>query len=310
MTWFDTLTGFSETSGDDVRSKLRLEGSLLKSLENNQTFDCGEFTTPSLNDLRQNSDLSESEGCNIRVSEVVADVQSLHQDPANSFAVFQVASQFNCLEMAAPHITSEKGVGIYQNDWTQGPACCICAGAGTIYRNYFVNHNGQLGQSTDNQIDCLALIGRHFDNSANEYWQMQNGYCFPKKKGLAKIEKQLSESVESQVDEIRGKLMVGLQSNTEVTIGESNHLVTQVFCSALPIAYSDISSQHWNHFPRLILDATYELTFLVALRNLKDTGCGKLFLTLVGGGVFGNKQEWILSSISRSLKMFSGQHLT
>ena len=121
MTWFDTLTGFSETSGDDVRSKLRLEGSLLKSLENNQTFDCGEFTTPSLNDLRQNSDLSESEGCNIRVSEVVADVQSLHQDPANSFAVFQVASQFNCLEMAAPHITSEKGVGIYQNDWTQAP---------------------------------------------------------------------------------------------------------------------------------------------------------------------------------------------
>ena len=306
MTWFETLTGFVETSADDVRSKLRLDGTNLTSAENNRTFDAGEFTTPALCHLRQNTQIPEAAAQKVRVSELIADVQSLHQDPANSDAVFQVASQFNCLEMAAPDMIPEDGVGGYQNDWTQGPACCICAGGGTIYRNYFVDHDGQTGQSADSQIDCLSAIGRYFDNGANEYWLMKNGYCFPSTEGLLEIENRLSRSTESEIDEIRGNLMVGVQSNAEITIGYSNHSVTQVFCSALPVAYSNIPSKNWNHFPRLILDATYELTFFVALQNLERTGCSKLYLTLVGGGVFGNKLEWILSSISRSLRLFTG----
>ena len=305
MSWFEALTGFSEISGDDVRSKLRLDGSQLTSQENGRTFDAGEFTTPLLRHYRQSIGLPRLGTRAIRFNEVVADVQSLHQNPANNLSVFQVASQFNCLEMAAPHMTPEDGVGVYQNDWTQGPACCICAGGGTIYRNYFVRHDGQLGQSAESQIDCLSTIARHFDNANNQYWKMQNGYCFPSKNGLLEIEKQLASATDAELDEIRGKLMVGMQSNAEITIGDSNNFVTQVFCSALPVAYSSISVEHWNHFPRLILDATYELTFFAALQNLQTTKCDKLFLTLVGGGVFGNRLDWILSSISRALDLFS-----
>lgn len=308
MTWFETLTGFHETSPDQVRANLFLDGKRLTSLVNNRSFNAGEFTTPTLQTLRQVVQLP-SPGSSIRVDELVADVQSLHQDSANVDAVFQVASQFNCLEMAAPHMVPEDGVGIYQNDRTQGPACCICAGSGTIYRNYFVEHHGQLGQTAENQIDCLASIARHFDNSNRNYWKMQNGYCFPSAKGLSEIEQRLSRSSELQLDEIRQKLMVGVQSNTEVTIGDSPHRVTQVFCSALPVAYSDIKSDNWDHFPRLILDSTYELTFYAALQNFMKTGCPTLYLTLVGGGVFGNKIEWILSAIDRSLKLFANSGL-
>lgn len=74
----------------------------------------------------------------------------------NAGALFQVASQFNLLEMQSHHNTPESGVGIYGSDSTQGPACAIASGAGTIYRNYFVPVNGQIGQSKDNQIDCLT----------------------------------------------------------------------------------------------------------------------------------------------------------
>ncbi|QDV61150.1 hypothetical protein Mal65_02730 [Crateriforma conspicua] len=63
----------------------------------------------------------------------LATLRSLHRDAANANAVFQFASQFNCLERAAPHVIPEGGVGIYQNDRTQGPVCSVCAGAGTIY---------------------------------------------------------------------------------------------------------------------------------------------------------------------------------
>ena len=308
MTWFETLTGFPEASPDQVRAKLRLDGPQITSLVNDRSFNAGEFTTPTLEALRQVVQLPTTENP-VRIEELVADVQSLHQDPSNVNAVFQVASQFNCLEMAAPHMVPEDGVGIYQNDWTQGPACCIGAGSGTIFRNYFVEHKGQVGQTAENQIDCLAGVGRHFGNSDDKCWTMQNGYCFPNIRGLREIEQQLSKSSEFELDEIRKKLMVGVQSDTEVTLGNSPHRVTQVFCSALPVAYSNIKSKNWDHFPRLILDATYELTFYVALQNFLKTGCPKLYLTMVGGGVFGNKFEWILSAIDRSLERFANSGL-
>ena len=79
--------------------------------------------------------------------EVVANVQALHADVSNAGSLFQVASQFNLLEMVSPSVTPEQGVGIYENDHTQGPSCAIAAGAGTIYRNYFASINGQIGQS-------------------------------------------------------------------------------------------------------------------------------------------------------------------
>jgi len=307
MTWFDALTGFPERSGEDVRSNLLLNGTRFTSLANNRTFDAGRFATPSLAQLR--SQTSIGTGRQLRVNELVGDVRSLHQDAANENAVFQVASQFNCLEMAAPHVTPEDGVGIYQNDWTQGPACSICAGAGTIYRNYFALVNGRNGQTRDNQIDCLSEIADHFSKDDHELWKMQNGYCFPTASGLAHIENHLSNCDEPALDRIRAKLKVGVQSNTQVTVGDLTHLVTQVFCSALPISYSDVPSSNWCHFPRLILDATYEATFHVAVQNLDSTSSNKLYLTLVGGGVFGNKLDWILASIDRSLEMFSWANL-
>ena len=55
MIWFDVLTGFSEQSGDDVRSKLHLDGTRLNSSVNNRSFDAGTFSTPSLSALRRNT---------------------------------------------------------------------------------------------------------------------------------------------------------------------------------------------------------------------------------------------------------------
>lgn len=173
MTWFEVLTGFPELSGDDVRSRLHLDGTRLNSKVNGRSYDAGFFSTPSLSSLRRNT--VSGAGNHIRVSQLVGDVRSLHQDVANANAVFQVASQFNCLEMATPQFVPENGVGIYQNDRTQGPACSISAGAGTIYRNYFADVNGLSGQTRDNQIDCLESIGRHF---GGDVWKMENGYCF------------------------------------------------------------------------------------------------------------------------------------
>lgn len=307
MNWFEVLTGFPEKSMDQVRSKLRLEGTKLISRVNHCSFEAGVFATPSLAQLRSEVTIPRGSRRQIRVSQLAGDVRSLHQDVANEGAVFQVASQFNCLEMASPHATPEEGVGIYQNDLTQGPACSICAGAGTIVRNYFADTNGQVGQSRDNQIDCLTEIADHFGDPSPEaeLWKMQNGYCFPSASGLANVQQQLADCDGPALEQIRGKLRVGLQAHTQVTIGGCEHRVTQVFCSALPVAYSQLPRGGWDRFPKLILESTYEATFCAALRNFADSGNDQLFLTFVGGGVFGNRMEWILSAIARSLEIFS-----
>ncbi len=225
-------------------------------------------------------------------------------DPSNANALFQVASQFNLLEMVSPSVTPEEGVGIYENDRTQGPACAVACGAGTIYRNYFAPVNGKIGQSATHQIDCLADLGAELGNEQSKLWSMKNGYALATSAGLQAITKRIETASESEVEQLRGKLRIGLQWDSEVTIATDGHRVSQAYCSALPVAYSEQPEALWSDFAQLVLEASYEATLCAAVINMQKTGCNKLFLTQIGGGVFGNRSEWILQAILRALRIF------
>ncbi|MGL5834217.1 MAG: hypothetical protein ACRC1Z_13425 [Waterburya sp.] len=208
------------------------------------------------------------------------------------------------LEMVSPNRTPENGVGIYERDRTQGPACAIAAGAGTIYRNYFALVNGQIGQSATNQIDCLADLGKALGNSQNCLWKMKNGYALASHIGLVEISKRLQASTKKELDELRKLLRIGIQWNTQVTLKDCQHKVSQVYCSALPVAYSSQPSHLWEKFARLILEASYEATICTAILNSRKNGNNKLFLTLLGGGAFGNHTDWIVDGIERALNIY------
>lgn len=302
--WFEQLTGFSEISPDQVRRHLAINENVLTSLVNGKQFQIGKLEVPTLNDLKISAPAPENYKGKIRLSEVVGDVQKFHQDPINQGALFQVASQFNLLEMAGPDITPERGVGIYENDRTQGPACAIACGAGTIYRNYFAEVNGSIGQTALNQIDCLEEIGKALNNETLHLWKMTNGYALPTVEGLRHISSQISKKTPEAYQELKDKLKIGIQWNTEVTIGEHNHTVTQAYSSALPVAYSNIESNLWKDFAKLILTATYEATFYAALKNFENTGNNRVYLTLVGGGAFGNAKDWIFDAIRNAVIKF------
>ena len=302
--WFKKLTGFNEESPENVWENLFIEGSHLVSKVNGKRFQFGELETPTLDELKREALPKEIHEDVICISEVVRDVQLLHADPENVNALFQVASQFNLLEMVGPEVTPERGIDIYENDYTQGPACAIACGAGTIYRNYFATVNGQTGQSFDNQFDCLELIGKELNNDELQLWTMRNGYALASQSGLEVINSHLSLLSELEREALKGKLKIGLQWNTEVTFSENCQLVSQAFCSALPVAYSHVSPTHWEDFARLILEATYEATLCAALINLKKTNCNMVYLTLVGGGAFGNSFYWITESLTKALEKF------
>lgn len=302
MNWFESLTGFSETVPDDVRKKMTVNGGVMTSRVNGRVMDCGRLETPSLGELRQRVRQIENAGGSIEVSEVVANVKELHVDPSNAGALFQVASQFNLLEMASPSATPELGVGIYEHDNTQGPACAVACGAGTIYRNYFVPVRGHIGQSAGNQIDCLAGLGRALGNTENRLWQMQNGYALASHGGLIEISERLNRSSEDELDELRSLLRIGMQWNTEVTLQGAGHKVSQAYCSALPVAYSNQPAHLWEAFARLVLEAAYEATLCAAILNWQIIGNKRVYLTLLGGGAFGNETGWILDAMRWALK--------
>lgn len=302
--WFEKLMGFREESPEQVRENISVSGGLLKSHVNGREFLHGTLETPSLSELRKLVCEKEIQSGKTAIREVVANVQDLHADKSNTGSLFQVASQFNLLEMVSPDICPEAGVGRYEYDHTQGPACAIAAGAGTIYRNYFADVNGQKGQSVDCQIDCLADLGEAFGNSGKRLWVMRNGYALAYESGLIEIAERLKSSNEDEIDKLRGLLRIGIQWDTEVTITDSKHTVSQAYCSALPIAYSRYPSCLWAEFAQLVLEASYEATFCVGVLNSIRNGNNTVYITLVGGGAFGNATDWIINAIRRSLKLY------
>ena len=302
--WFETLTGFHEQSPEQIRNNISVDGEVMKSYVNGKEFVYGILEIPTLAELRNHFRSSEIHAEKLSVREVIANVQHLHASESNAGSLFQVASQFNLLEMVSPDVTPEQGVGGYEYDLTQGPACAVAAGAGTIYRNYFANVNGRKGQSVENQIDCLIDIGEDLGNTDNRLWVMRNGYALATEKGLIEIANSLKSASESEIDELRRLLRIGIQWNTEVTIADSRHTVSQAYCSALPVAYSRHSSELWSGFAQLILEASYEATFCAGISNYLQNGNNTLYLTLIGGGAFGNKIEWITNAIHRSLNLY------
>ena len=314
--WFNKLMGFEEISPENVKNNISIDGTVITSKVNGKSYECGIMETPTLSELRERcigiEELLLTSG-EIKVSELVGDVQQLHCKPENENALFQAASQFNLLEMAGPQKTPELGVNIYDYDYTQGPACAIACGAGTIYRNYFIPLGDQIGQSVNNQINCLSDVEKALDGN----WSMVNGYALISLEGLRYATRKINRisnpkarrPKDGTLEEVKDKLRIGLQWYTEVTLADNHQLVSQAYCSALPVAYCGYEEIEWEALARVVLEATYEATLYSALHNYKVTGCNKVFLTLVGGGAFGNNPTWIFQSLLKALKKFKNYPL-
>jgi hypothetical protein len=242
---------------------------------------------------------------------VEGEVGRMHCSAENAGALFQVASQFNLLEMMSPEVTPEDGVTGYQYDRTQGPACAIAAGAATIYRNYFAPIDGEHGQTAKRQLDGLADVGAALSAATklpiSDLWTMRNGYALATRPGLDAIARHLRALAPDQVDALRAKLKIGIHRDVEVTQAKGPHrpLVSQAFCSALPVAYSRVPPAHWEPFAVLVLEAAYEATLWAAVLNAQRGLSNVVFLTLLGGGAFGNTGIWIDTAMQRALNIMS-----
>lgn len=306
MQWFERMFGFLEY-GDNVRANITVDDEFLVSRVNGRRFRAGVFTTPTVADLEQRGLLQPATHVSNTVAIVEGDVASLQAQPENNGAVFQVASQFNCLEFVNQHVTPENGVTGYIRDRTQGPAAAVSCGAAAVFRNYFVF--GGEPQTRHRQLNLLDDVSTFFGNTGQMY-NVKNGYVFADSAQLAVLNCALAGHAPESVYR---RLRVGLVQNAQVTScawGTQSvdypQTVNQVLCSALSVRYNPAADlAEWEPFARTILCGAYVATLATTIA----LGQRRVFLAPLGGSAFGNDPQWITDSIKHALSKFENRGL-
>jgi len=259
------------------------------------SYHAGKFETPTLGELRKRAAANaQAARGRVRLSIMFGDapetdVGSL-QATAPAGVLFQVASQFNCLEAPGASITS---VAHYTSDNTQGPRASVSAFPGTFLRHYFAPRSTgeRFTQTNRDSINLLRdALPQHIGWVESGYLTAQNV------SDLAAA----ADSLERGFEQIR----VGVHDDVEVALGANwggpvpdapHHRIAQVFTSTVALGgySSNTGGPGSDVVVRQLQRAAYLGTLLAAVLQGKHT----VVLTLIGGGAFGNPMRAIWDAI-------------
>jgi len=293
---------------------------------NGKEYRAGFFTDPTIITLREQADKLPKVGggkFNIIIGtntqsnspyRHTVDIGAMQAHPQNNDAVFQVASNFSALEPIGMTHYPEKGITGYIHDYTQGPFASISAAPGLFYRMYGVFYDSakepsKWRQTKDHQIELLGG-GVHYP-WLKKIFPITNGYI-----NYADNPDSLNlPFTQKDKDEIRigyhrdMQVLYGFTENdTQYDITDKNQIINQVFTAAVDFGY--VNAGYKNNpiviqRAKALLDAAYEGTLLAAITNNKK----KVFLTLIGGGVFQNNISWIAESIAKNKNLIQAHGL-
>jgi hypothetical protein len=203
--------------------------------------------------------------------------------------LFQVASQFNCLEAPDARIVPVRD---YVKDHTQGPRASVSAFPGTFLRHYRApGPDGSRFVQTEGR--CMNLLRDVFDGSVAD---VRSGYL---QTSQVRDMGALASALVERFDHIR----VGVHQGVEVGFGhdwsgpvpKSGQTITQVFTSTMALGgYGrDDGTPALATARGQLLRGAYLATLLAAI----DLECSAIVLTLIGGGAFGNPHRAIWDAI-------------
>ena len=269
-----------------------------------QTWSAGRFETPMIDELLRRAKSvrnAAQSGTSGRLRLWVLDGASPATDigglqaSSGDGALFQVASQFNCLESPGPSVAN---VGNYFSDPTQGPRASISAFPATLLRHYAApapDGRRFVQQTGGPQIDLLAdVFGRPV---------CHNGYFTGR--GVADPVRIVTTLLDHS-----GQVRVGVHDRAEVALGYNwdgaveppAPRIAQVFTSTVAGGMYGgeraLGRVHFTSVCRELLRAAYLGTLLAAV----TLGRRRVVLTLIGGGVFANPVPLILESIKWALE--------
>lgn len=256
----------------------------------------GRFDTPSIAELRAEvAPAGTTSGTGVDAAlwvveggDLLTDIGAL-QAWSGTETLFQLASQFNCLESPGAYLVR---VSDYLSDPTQGPRGAVSAFPATLVRNYSApdGRGGRFAQRPDRQIDLLA------DALPADLGRVQSGYL--QTQNLRDLNA-AAEALTAGLDQIR----VGVHTDAEVVLGaawsgsvEGRPRIAQACTSTLAAggySHGAANPVAVQRICQALLRAGYLGTLLAALR----CGARRVVLTMIGGGVFTNPHPLILQSV-------------
>ena len=258
-----------------------------------QELAAGRFETPTLAELRARLPGPVGQPAPARLAVLLGsgpltDVGAL-QALAPPGTLFQVASQFNCLESPGPYLVP---VADYLRDPTQGPRASISAFPGTLLRHYAAPgpDGARFVQTGARQLDLLR------DALPAGVARVRDGYLIDEN---VRDPEGLVPALEAGFERIR----VGVHAGVQVVLGydfagrvEGAPRIAQVFTSTWATSYShrkSVRASAREATCRLLLRAAY-LGTLLAAAGLSQRA---VVLTAIGGGVFKNPHPLIWEAI-------------
>ncbi len=309
----DMIVNDPETSLIDLRN--------ISFKVNGTPFAVGDFSCLPLPELRKKAgDVSHLgkltyEYINGNISDIIKGI-------TDEIVVVQAASQFNLLEMTGRNVTPAEGIAGYVFDNTQGPRVALSSPVGTLFRNYAVwNGASQIEKQINTLVTVmkelgLILSGRNGSEPSKEgQYSYLNGYLYMyPSTTLRKTPKEIQTIMDQE-------LRVGIQWNTPSYYNPTIKLC-QVYSSALPLGryliseneipmidnINDIKDEYYRlikPFAVALLASTFKCTLQAGVIQASHRG-GRctVYLTAVGGGVFGNPHEWIKEGLLIALEEF------
>jgi hypothetical protein len=218
--------------------------------------------------------------------------------------MFQVASNFNCLEASTPYVNFSAAPYLTKkmSDVTQGPAAASGAAVSAIVRTHaaFVDPDtlaisGQVHGGRQVELLGAPSLHSHFPvTNGKVFWDRRDAYpSWP--------------AEEARVEDVR----VGLHCDARVQFVRTDRrdvcipvkkpfpVVDQVFVAAMNMfapGVAKMSVETAASKMRFLLDAAYKATYVAA----KARQSTHLFLTLVGGGSFGNPLGVVAEAMARA----------
>lgn len=254
--------------------------------ESERTFGAGKFEVLPIAELRKRADSSGRPRLFALIgADASTDIGAL-QATAAPGSLFQVASQFNCLEAPDAMLVP---VFRYFRDPTQGPRASISAFAGTLLRHY----RCPFTQTEQRQLDLLA------DALPADVGRVYSGYLMAQHiPDLTAAAAALERNFE--------RICVGVHDGLEVCFGYqwdgdviNAPPIAQVFTSTLALGYSEGSFD--AHAAAKICTQLLRAAYLGTLLAAASLGKKTVVLTLIGGGVFQNSHRSILEAIEWAL---------
>lgn len=153
---------------------------------------------------------------------------------------------------------------------------------------------------------------------------LENVSCITVANGYAILDEMTSATAPVNPEDIVSKVCVGVQQGTQVTYGRRFSIsksgkrkefitcvnqessINQVFCAALNMKQGSSGVKTSKHpqakvIAGCILRAAYEGSYLAAI----STKSPRLFLTMLGGGAFGNPTDVIFNEIVKAHKKYA-----